>query len=99
MAEDKRLVITNLEKQRTELLHAFKKQMLLVDNLKKQKVRQFYLLFLSLCFFFYFVNAVSKISNLLIFSMYLKAHLEANMLINYTEEELLKLLDWKLDYA
>ncbi|XP_046480657.1 testis-expressed protein 9 isoform X1 [Neodiprion pinetum] len=26
-----------------------------------------------------------------------KAHLEANILIKYTEEELLKLLDWKLD--
>lgn len=60
LEEGKKAIITNLEKQRTELLHAFKKQILLVDNLKKQK-----------------------------------AYLEANMLIKYTEEELLKLLDWK----
>lgn len=38
LQDDERVVIKNLEKQKTELLQAFKKQMFLVDNLKKQKV-------------------------------------------------------------
>ncbi|KAF7996416.1 hypothetical protein HCN44_002048 [Aphidius gifuensis] len=37
LQDDERVVIKNLEKQKTELLQAFKKQMFLVDNLKKQK--------------------------------------------------------------
>ena len=31
-------IITRLEKQKMELLHGFKRQMQLIDNLKKQKV-------------------------------------------------------------
>lgn len=38
LQDDDKLVIKNLEKQKSELLQAFKKQMILVDNLKKQKV-------------------------------------------------------------
>jgi hypothetical protein len=36
--EEKRLALKNSEKQRTEIFQAFKKQVQLVDNLKKQKV-------------------------------------------------------------
>ncbi|XP_012538345.1 intracellular protein transport protein USO1 isoform X3 [Monomorium pharaonis] len=36
LQEDKKLAIKNLEKQRSELVQAFKKQTLLIDNLKKQ---------------------------------------------------------------
>lgn len=38
LQEDKRQGIKHLEKQRLELLQAFKKQLLLIDNLKKQNV-------------------------------------------------------------
>lgn len=38
LQEDKKLAIKHLEKQRLELVQAFKKQTLLVDNLKKQSV-------------------------------------------------------------
>ncbi|XP_015606426.1 centromere protein F [Cephus cinctus] len=38
LQEDKRIVVKSLEKQRSELVQAFNKQTLLVDNLKKQKV-------------------------------------------------------------
>lgn len=38
LQEDKRLSIKNLEKQRSELVQAFKKQLLLVDNLKRQNM-------------------------------------------------------------
>ncbi|XP_011706579.1 PREDICTED: testis-expressed sequence 9 protein-like, partial [Wasmannia auropunctata] len=38
LQEDKKLAIKNLEKQRSELVQAFKKQTLLVDNLKKQNI-------------------------------------------------------------
>ena len=36
--EEKRLVSKNSEKQRCEIFQAFKKQMQLMDNLKRQKV-------------------------------------------------------------
>ncbi|XP_050463284.1 testis-expressed protein 9 [Cataglyphis hispanica] len=36
--EDKRIAIKSLEKQRNELVQAFKKQILLIDNLKKQNM-------------------------------------------------------------
>ncbi|XP_067004436.1 testis-expressed protein 9 isoform X2 [Anabrus simplex] len=51
--------IKRLEKQKLELVTAFKKQLQLVDNLKKQK-----------------------------------AHLEASRVVQFTEEEFLKLLEW-----
>lgn len=38
--------VKRLDKQRIELLHAFKKQLVIIDNLKKQKVQQLYLIFL-----------------------------------------------------
>ncbi|KYM94991.1 hypothetical protein ALC62_14586 [Cyphomyrmex costatus] len=38
LQEDKELAVKNLEKQRSKLMQAFKKQTLLVDNLKKQNV-------------------------------------------------------------
>ncbi|EZA46899.1 hypothetical protein DMN91_005382 [Ooceraea biroi] len=38
LQEDKRLSIKSLEKQRSELVQAFKKQLLLIDNLKKQNM-------------------------------------------------------------
>lgn len=38
LQEDKRLTTKNLEKQRSELVQAFKKQMLLIDNLKRQNM-------------------------------------------------------------
>ncbi|XP_011148220.1 uncharacterized protein LOC105188453 [Harpegnathos saltator] len=38
LLEDKNLSIKNLEKQRLELMQAFKKQVLLVDNLKRQNI-------------------------------------------------------------
>jgi len=38
LQDDKKLAIKNLEKQRSELVQAFKKQMLLIDNLKKQNI-------------------------------------------------------------
>ncbi|XP_025996419.1 testis-expressed protein 9 [Solenopsis invicta] len=38
LQEDKKLIIKSLEKQRSELVQAFKKQTLLVDNLKKQNI-------------------------------------------------------------
>jgi len=38
LQDDKKLAIKNLEKQRSELMQAFKKQTLLVDNLKKQNM-------------------------------------------------------------
>ncbi|XP_012220862.2 testis-expressed protein 9 [Linepithema humile] len=38
LQEDKRLAVKTLEKQRSELVQAFKKQMLLIDNLKKQNM-------------------------------------------------------------
>lgn len=38
LQEDKRIAIKSLEKQRTELVQAFKKQALLIDNLKKQNM-------------------------------------------------------------
>ncbi|KAH0946079.1 hypothetical protein HN011_007026 [Eciton burchellii] len=38
LQEDKRLSIKSLEKQRSELIQAFKKQLLLIDNLKKQNM-------------------------------------------------------------
>lgn len=50
-----------LEKQRNELLEAFRKQMKLIDILKRQKV-----------------------------------HTEAARLLNFTEEEFMKTLDWKI---
>ncbi|XP_012255460.2 testis-expressed protein 9 isoform X1 [Athalia rosae] len=62
LVEIKKSAIINLEKQRIELLQAFKKQILLIDNLKKQR-----------------------------------AHLEADMLVTYSEEELSNLLNWKVD--
>ncbi|XP_033207385.1 testis-expressed protein 9 isoform X2 [Belonocnema kinseyi] len=37
LQEEKRLSIKNMEKQRSELYQAYKKQLHLVDNLKKQK--------------------------------------------------------------
>ncbi|XP_029172382.1 dynactin, 150 kDa isoform [Nylanderia fulva] len=38
LQEDKRIAIKNLKKQRTELVQVFKKQVLLIDNLKKQNM-------------------------------------------------------------
>ncbi|XP_077268820.1 testis-expressed protein 9 [Temnothorax americanus] len=38
LQDDKRLAVKNLEKQRSELAQAFKKQTLLIDNLKKQNI-------------------------------------------------------------
>lgn len=38
LQEDKRIAIKSLEKQQTELVQAFKKQALLIDNLKKQNM-------------------------------------------------------------
>ncbi|XP_024869183.1 testis-expressed protein 9-like [Temnothorax curvispinosus] len=38
LQDDKRLAVKNLEKQRSELVQAFKKQTLLIDNLKKQNI-------------------------------------------------------------
>ncbi|XP_020286012.1 myosin-13-like isoform X2 [Pseudomyrmex gracilis] len=38
LQEDKKLTIKNLEKERSELVQVLKKQMLLLDNLKKQNV-------------------------------------------------------------
>ena len=40
LQESERLVRRNLERQRSEVLEAFKKQTFLVDNLKKQKVKE-----------------------------------------------------------
>lgn len=38
LQDEKKLALKNLEKQRSELVQAFKKQTLLVDNLKKQNI-------------------------------------------------------------
>ncbi|KAL0106481.1 hypothetical protein PUN28_016293 [Cardiocondyla obscurior] len=38
LQDDKKLAVKSLEKQRSELVQAFKKQTLLVDNLKKQNI-------------------------------------------------------------
>ncbi|GAB1862395.1 Testis-expressed sequence 9 protein [Camponotus japonicus] len=38
LQEDKKIAMKSLEKQRNELVQAFKKQMLLIDNLKKQNM-------------------------------------------------------------
>lgn len=39
LQESERLSTRNLERQRADILQAFKKQTTLVDNLKRQKVR------------------------------------------------------------
>ena len=49
-----------LQKQKTELINAYKKQMKLIDVLRKQKL-----------------------------------HLEASRMLNFTQEEFMKVLDWK----
>ncbi|XP_029665609.1 uncharacterized protein LOC115237003 isoform X5 [Formica exsecta] len=84
--EDKRIAVKSLEKQRNELVHAFKKQMLLIDNLKKQNV-----CVLKIINFFYLYNTVMQLYNLIILQMYLMS----NGQIRLTEEDFTKLLEWK----
>jgi len=76
----------SLEKQRNELVQAFKKQMLLIDNLKKQNV-----CILKFINFFYLHGTVMQLYNLIILQMYLMS----NGQIRLTEEDFTKLLEWK----
>lgn len=82
LLEDKRLAIKNLEKQQLELVQAFKKQILLIDNLKRQNV-----LYKSLCV----CNIVINFHNYFI----LQICLMASEQIYLTEENFMKLLNWK----
>lgn len=71
-----------LKKQKAELILGFKKQLRLIDVLKRQKVRanmhiQFRVFHRFICF-----SALSQM------------HLEAARLLSFTEEEFVKALDW-----
>lgn len=70
-----------LERQKSDLLAAFRKQMKLIDVLKRQKVRScrfrhpfFHLNFMCIWLF--------------------QIHLEAAQLLAFTEEEFMKAIDW-----
>lgn len=75
-----------MEKQRTELMQVFKKQALLIDNLKKQNV-----CVLKVINFFYLHSIVMQLYNLIILQMYLMS----NGQMRLTEEDFTKLLEWK----
>ncbi|CAL7941185.1 unnamed protein product [Xylocopa violacea] len=63
LQEDKRLTVNNLGKQLSELIQVFKKQMLIVDNLKKQNV--------CICFISFTQN---YIHNQNLYIVYIYAH-------------------------
>ena len=80
-----------LEKQRADILGVFRKQIKLIDILKRQKVRGFQVLgstgSLAITVKDFFVS-----SNL--FYIPTQIHLEAARLLSFTEEEFMKTLDW-----
>lgn len=82
--DSSKLEIKNLEKQRSELLQAFKKQSLLVDNLKKQIVRT------KSLFLYLQIANLNKIKK-----SKFQSYLEAAKQVQLTETEFMKLLDWK----
>lgn len=75
-----------LKKQKAELVVGFKKQLKLIDILKRQKVRISMLFCLIMC------------SQFLILKDFLcvlvQMHFEAAKLLSFTEEEFMKALDW-----
>lgn len=73
MSENKRL-----EKQKTELMTAFKKQLKLIDILKRQKAVYLWLNLLSVTSTWFCVQM----------------HIEAAKLLSFSEEEFVKALDW-----
>lgn len=76
-----------LKKQKAELIVGFKKQLKLIDVLKRQKVRE------SL------PHLINKLNELLIATarfvlLRLQMHFEAAKLLSFTEDEFMKALDW-----
>lgn len=75
-----------LKKQKAELIVGFKKQLKLIDILKRQKVS---------------VSIIALMHTLLIVfhhtyrgSLCLQMHFEAAKLLSFTEDEFMKALDW-----
>jgi hypothetical protein len=81
--------VKQLEKQRTELIDGFKKQMKLIDVLKRQKVKEDISSTNSRCSFLTFLFLLCSLS------ITSQIHLEAARLLAFTEEEFLKTLEWK----
>lgn len=74
-----------LEKQKVELLAAFKKQMQLIDVLKRQKV----------CCYFLFVSPISTSVSLTPIPFFSnQIHIEAAKVLQFTEDEFMKALNW-----
>jgi hypothetical protein len=75
-----------LERQREELIDAFRKQMKLIDVLKRQKVYPSSSLSSLFCILTPFPPLCSPFCG--------QTHVEAARLLQFTEEEFLKTLDW-----
>lgn len=72
-----------LEKQRAELMTGFKKQLKLIDILKRQKVT------------FYACQILcGSLSNHIPPPPVIQMHIEAAKVLSFTEEEFIKALDW-----
>lgn len=84
--EEKRLAMKNLDKQRSEVFQAFKKQSQLVENLKKQKVCKLF----SLKSYFARVTLADC-------EHIFQACLEASLEIKFIEDDFTRLLEWKPD--
>ena len=74
-----------LEKQRVEIIAAFKKQIKLIDILKRQKV-----LFATILLIVTILHRIGQP----ITPVVIQIHLEAARLLSFTEEEFMKTLDW-----
>lgn len=79
--------IRMLEKHREELVEGFKKQMKLIDVLKRQKVYLLFIMFDGFC-----KNCTHKF--LFLALCVFQTHMEAARLLQFTEEEFVKTLDW-----